>query len=905
MKEKRDKPTFKKDKTTRFIVKTTFFISYQDPSFEHRYNYASDSHGLISFFSEYDWASSMFVFQNPAFRLIDFERVKKVKEKTNSRPKFHIDYIGFGGINKALLQKMITFYYLPETSEKEDYRGNIYPEMSFRVFDKCVNGPESDERTITKEEITSLYPSCKLGTGGENFLPQYAMPSLEVYAKNFLLNKDLNEYCDSLTKEILNLGEQVMIIVAVGSTHDNIEIAAKIRSRIKQDKDDKKLIEKLGNSGEADENGFTSKKSILIYPYIKESSLFRADYHRYYVNGELFKNQEGKKFSVVDPASYEASRLYVHEVNFDVMDLLSFKDVDKKRLHSLIHQLFANEDVPIIAFGRGGYFPSDEERHIMDLAKGASCIYGQSPTSPYRGKDDRFIYSKEYIDKSWGKSLALPYEAKSNFFLALSLTNKVRFLGMRLRPFDYDGTKIDDVDKSNDECLKIIREDIPSFFETNKHVDKAILDDSIKKWKDLIGDAPQGESDIKRREESLIFLTKKMRPIIQKFVNDEVNPFGIKARPIADNEEASYEHALGIYKEYYYHSPKNAEKEKEIFKGYLSSLLKDAPHSDKKEGFTYIRDAFAEKFAITKAKDNANTFLDILCINIVESKALIKESSNEISDAVFNMVTDSYAPFKKYFDQEEKNKVNKKELDIGKKQFFETMSKAFIALWGSWQNVHRKEIIAEFFDPKKKASYLGPYLEASYDISEEPLISFRGRGLAEIEHARWYFFNASNGVMPCPKEAIFNEDNIQGLKFKNKNDLKTVHLCMTNYEGLQEIKHQMVKELPLGYSFLISDFILSSKEDGLFEDVAPHFYSALQSVFSLCYWADTFSVAEIMTILRYRKGAPLTKERELALLQTKDPVKERRNEEQFYYLSLEKKESGIGKDKSSDIETNK
>ncbi|MFA6830479.1 MAG: hypothetical protein WCR67_07275, partial [Bacilli bacterium] len=293
-----------------------------------------------------------------------------------------------------------------------------------------------------------------------------------------------------------------------------------------------------------------------------------------------------------------------------------------------------------------------------------------------------------------------------------------------------------------------------------------------------------------------------------------------------------------------------------------------------------IQEYIISEFELTDIQSAAFSYIRLF--SYVLSEIRLEPDDGEKNKEKIKKETERAFKFiKNYFDLKQISRNKKTESNHN--DFNEVVKKSFISEWDGWQENHHDEIAAELLP------VLQPYLLALYDIGEESLISDEGLQLAKMEHARWYFFNAGNGVMPMPKAKIFEEKNIRELKFNTKNDLKDVHICMTDCEGLEEIKQQMILKLPLGKSFLISDFVI--KPDGekeLFEKSYPNLHKALESVFLLCYWADTFSIAEILTILRYRKGKPLTKDDELKNLMEKYLVREARKQNQFYFLERKK-----------------
>lgn len=399
-----------------------FYISYQDENFNSKLDYSRDSEGTIQLVNEYDANATKFIFYNPLSRILDLDSTDVNSLKAiNNPPQLTIHFFGFGRIASSMLDKMFPCYQLPFKNNRvryhivsDDGETNLASYLSkFDSFSEVFN----NSTYTSQRDFKDCFDGYNLDLNDEKSLREY------------LLNQVISTFKDN---------GQNMIFISLGDSYQNLALALKIRTIILNYASSFKLPLR--------ENNF--KKSILIYPYIKEDSSFQANLKCFgiflddinkdkpsrddfvtYLNSKDKFTSGNKTFNFSN--DYEASRLYIFDIK---AESINFKDCfyNKNNYKTFVKkynsedrlQIFKNlreatfilEKAPIIPFGRGGYLRDDFYDRIRDLAamENYSYLNKKNDNIKKQYQEALDIYSKEltysFRISNIGSILSLPYK---------------------------------------------------------------------------------------------------------------------------------------------------------------------------------------------------------------------------------------------------------------------------------------------------------------------------------------------------------------------------------------------------------------------------------------------------------------------------------------------------------------
>jgi hypothetical protein len=470
--EEKDKKTNRLERKSLQIP--TFYVSYQDPSFQERYNFLQDSYGHIRFNNEYEWNATKFVFVNPITRLMNFDFKKFMKVEAEAYPtkveaelskqRFAIHFLGFGRINQALLSQMIPAYQFPLDA----------PIIQYLV----VNAPQSDaDAPLCRGADFAKRFAAAAFAGKEGHLPQW--DNLAIHDAAFDLDNEaaLEEYADLLFRQIYNPEEapytakeaqnygnrasQAILIISLGSSIKNLEIATKLRQLLKQ----KQFFYSLAQ----DENRL--KKDIILYPYVKERDFFLPDFsgflkgfaeqrkeYREKANSPapLFIDPQGEKEKHYPDTEYESRRLYVFMPWAETEALPPLKGAAQRELRERCFREargydYRHESVPIVCFGRNGFVIDSMEKSIFNLAEKCAALYdlqAEMNCSKFSSLTEdatfwRQTTKEDPIFKPWALAKEVHNTSTNdwvaNFSLAVSLPTKLAYFGtaMKRMPLSY------------------------------------------------------------------------------------------------------------------------------------------------------------------------------------------------------------------------------------------------------------------------------------------------------------------------------------------------------------------------------------------------------------------------------------------------------------------------------------
>jgi hypothetical protein len=437
-----------------------FYIYHQDPDFEKKYNYGKDSNGLISFFSEYEWAATKFVFQEPLSRLyqVNFLDPRLSNSELQSAKNFHVELLGFGGINQAMIRKMIPAYVTP---------GDAQLKVKYHVVHRNGSSEGGDA------SLSSVLARFQATTNKEGFLPPMPLPPCTEEFRDLTDEAELTQYVRSLEDEVIGVGEQALIVIALGSSETNVAVATKIRDLLT-----KHDLEISDSTREKRLLRNSRYKSVVIAPYVKERALFAPDFSAMPQDIETFRSGDPKAITL----AIENHRLYVFEpkanlYNCDATlpkgikdsvesgsDLRSFSKHNERRwtekdFKDYRYWVYCHDSVPVVAFGRGGYFVDDTERRLVSLAKRASAIYFYEEPEAKEPIQPSFLFlGADEVEKEWAGA-ALASDRPSNFAHVTLLPEKLAMFGYKIERVptrDHRGGNQAVIDQMNLETIKAL-----------------------------------------------------------------------------------------------------------------------------------------------------------------------------------------------------------------------------------------------------------------------------------------------------------------------------------------------------------------------------------------------------------------------------------------------------------------
>ena len=229
----------------------TFYINFNDPSFENHFKYEEQSFGSIRFFNEHRSLSNLFIFQNPLF---SFTSKEKFKEKL----KINLQLFGFGKMNQSLLDRFVPVF-----------QGPIGNDIRVEAINYLHDSPNSevnyDQKVLLKEFMIRNAKS----TDYFQFPNLYQLSELKRDLRNHhTLNDHLTNLFDTKTTsdnsqkrvnfEILEADINIFSIALGSDPVFNLQIAFQTKSLL-----DKKLFYHQNKKEK------TSKK-IYLFVYIKD-----------------------------------------------------------------------------------------------------------------------------------------------------------------------------------------------------------------------------------------------------------------------------------------------------------------------------------------------------------------------------------------------------------------------------------------------------------------------------------------------------------------------------------------------------------------------------------------------------------------------------------------------------------
>ena len=713
-----------------------FYVNHQDPDLEKKYNYGSDSHGLIRFFSEYEWTATKFVFQEPLNRLYASKYLNPYVSKgeiDNDLP-YQVELIGFGGINKAILKRMISAYVTPTDNQ-----------------DKIIYHIVSLDKEKADVSFLAGFPAIEDNAyrDKEKYLPQADRLCLSADCMDLTDEDQLKKYAQNIQNSIIERGRQVLIVVAAGSSETNILIATKLRDLFKKWDFIKRRTTTTG-SNKQDEHYLMrgqNFKSVIIAPYIKERRIFSPDFAAFEDEYQLVFN-ETNNIKEIEKA-IEKHRLYVFEpkTNF----VTSGFTLPKKVFHSMEsnpnkelnhtaekqnttqqssenktdqghkwvendfkdfrHFVYRYETVPIIAFGRGGYFVDDYEDHLLQLAKRANLIYSCSfykkkEENDYHLEMDRVgpfgFFQTDSIDKEWA-GISLPTDRASNFSHVAHLPEQLAVFGYRIEVAPIPN-------KLNQKyCRQVTINTL-----------KALLDIKRKLSPNVANDGPKeiaGDSDL------VSYPSKSVKQSSSKS-----SPYLVKNNDEKVSQLTEDEYLVLIRNE----------------------LLKAWPQKDKKcdgEGFDFGNPNYSNKI-----------------------KKAIDSSYDKLSADLHELYNATYCYIKR------------------------------------------------------------PYQER----------------LANLEHNRWYNFQAGEKVIPMPVD-LFDIHRMKNVTMPiTKSYLKDIHFCMTTNSGLRELRGILLTNI------LYDPKLISYPDQKSFDEEFMN--KQMKSIYETTFWFDVFTINHLSAMLAYTNG---------------------------------------------------
>lgn len=439
-----------------------FYISFQNESFNNKTNFLRLSNGHIKLVSEYDTVATRFVFENPLTRFVYASKVDLRKSLMISK-NINVHFIGFGRINQAIAAKMLPNYQMPNDDIQVNYH---------------IATEGASEKTITEflarfPALNSVYNEKSKNKNAPEFLSQRKV-------SNFFHEHNLNALNDdqlySYANDIVELTEAAkpedgepmnVIIIALGNSQTNVDIAIKLRTDISH------VLAYKGLKAKREDG----HPKIVIYPYVKDNNFFkqspdlfvnsttsiledinsnknlktdaeREEYRRKVIEDkDLYFKKYEDYIKNKNKSYYNNDLAFVFETNYakDVglpknkrLEELHINKSDWYKLYDKFHDVsFRYEKLPIINFGRGGYLADPSYEAIVDLAKYVNRYFCK-------------IDNDYDMEEAW-KNLNY-INQQSNIGTVLSFPTKAGILGFKLI-FDKSGKFDDYVYKHNQDLL--------------------------------------------------------------------------------------------------------------------------------------------------------------------------------------------------------------------------------------------------------------------------------------------------------------------------------------------------------------------------------------------------------------------------------------------------------------------
>lgn len=531
-----------------------FYVSYQDESYNSKLDFSKESNGCIQLVSEYDWAATKFVFYNPLTRILDLGTLKEDKyaflKKIANPPQLHVHFFGFGNISRSLLNKMFPNYQLPYKDKK----------VIYHILD-------TEGKNLCSSYLSQFDAFNSFFKNKEEYLEQRSFADAFI-GYDIDLNKEdqIRKYITDVILPSLKDNQQHMIIIALGASFTNLTLAMNIR----------RIIKNYSSAFNINLKDKSFKKSLIVYPYIKESNAFMANplYYGSFINEIMSKrakdtipstkeivkiltdtNEHGYGERLFDYGKdYESSRLYVFDVQAD--DVTLKECFAKKEDYHLFQKTYKNlnplnffkhlrraiyilETVPIVAFGRGGYLRDELSDHIRDLAAMENFSYtSKSKIQDIKDKNERKnikLSDYQIALELWNNSLN-HYQQMANIGSILSLPYKLGLFGYKFKMSE-NLKEIQNFSLHNQKVIDSINFSLRQPFNIN--------------------------NDIESKDSQLLLTKNDLKPIFsEKFLSTyqgEIITYNLLRK-----------HFLKIYKDDYLEFKKNIVKFKETKKGDIS-----------------------------------------------------------------------------------------------------------------------------------------------------------------------------------------------------------------------------------------------------------------------------------------------------------------------------------------------
>jgi hypothetical protein len=357
----------KKTWRSKRLARMEFYVSYQEESFREKFNFAGDTYDKIHLFNEYESVATRFAFENPLTRFLSFRPLALNKKPDEPLMEKHeialgqggekgsyalaVHFLGFGHINQAILDRLIPAY---QTDEDE-------MPVTFLLADKNVEVEAGGKKSDIGTEYAKRFESRNY-IGSKAYLKQGTIfPDIKSYQCDFHSPSQLSSYVKEQVLPLMKEGLPAVIVVSVGSSLDNAEIAFSLRDLIKKYAKEENITLILPEG----------RKLVTIQAYVKENGLFiHSDLHKKDME-ELGKKYKGKASDLdhLQWSNRQYFNLYENDLSFVFETKTPSEESKDERTKA-----FLNEELPVVVFGRSGYVP-DENQPFTNLALNHSSLY--------------------------------------------------------------------------------------------------------------------------------------------------------------------------------------------------------------------------------------------------------------------------------------------------------------------------------------------------------------------------------------------------------------------------------------------------------------------------------------------------------------------------------------------------
>ena len=743
-----------------------FYVSFQDTSFNSKVNFAKDTNDCIQLVNEYDWVASKFVFENPITRFVNCEG-ENFGNKLREVKNFNVHFLGFGNIAKSLADKIYANYQLPEDISA----------LQFHFVDK-----NKTENQMVEEFVGRYQTLSKIYNNESLFYPQKKdLQCFEGVSLDVLNDTELHRYARKIVLDIANnykndelSQSKHLVFISLGSEQDNISVANKLRSYIKN----------IADSLEENVNPLLRKssyKSVIIYPYVKSNEFFKQGQKRF---DEATSHIVLKNILRTDASTAtEFCAMNETEQEKFAIDVLNYwkdkSEPDDKQYAALFKSTVGN---PLITNQYEAKIKSYSEIITKDNYYEWIKLSSNERKSSF---SSNFLTDLSYVFEIKNRKSNPALSSKNKIKKALIAYSKDSLLSNYYKAaFKFEECPIVIFgrggylsDPLRDAIVRIA-----------KMVNASYCDDSMNAdslWNQLSYDKKQSNIG------AVLSLPARLDLLNLELKWDKANviyrySFN-KNKTLKSILNFRYRHYIACYESFSFAVPtipkislKNLKKEKisevDIKKSELEDMIHNlTPISEILKYYKNNKKLLDEHCSKEYKKDFETFYAERYVSSVIEKKISAYTGSN---------LKNNEENFDKYVAANESNKekiLSKLSLSFrqylgGEWSSFKDIKEKFLAFYSNIENTK-----------KTKNDFLEDFIFDYYVLNFSWIINDNSLALRDMEHNRWYIDCASRGRVPMKKKSFTSIRKTQ-----SDDDIKNI--CMTNIEGLNKLTNDYLKK---------------------------------------------------------------------------------------------------------------